>query len=121
MNCFDEALDIGKQISDPQAICGALGGKARVHMLTKNLADVKPLLDEAIAIRQRNSDHSIGIEYQNMGYFYELSDNLNMALVWYQKALKVFEQYMPVEVLACERNISKIESKIARKGKPLLK
>lgn len=109
LECFEEALSIGRMISDPQSICGALGGKARVLMLMNNLTEVKPLLDEVISIRQRNSDHSVGIEYQNMGYFYELSNNLPMALVWYNKAVKSFQQYMPVEVAACERAIRKVE------------
>lgn len=117
MSCFDESLATGRLISDPQAICGALSGKARIHMLTHTLDEVKPLLDEVIGIRQRNSDHTIGVEYQNMGVFYEMSGNLNVALVWYQKALKVFEQYMPVEVAACKRNITNVEKKQAKKKK----
>jgi tetratricopeptide (TPR) repeat protein len=111
---FDEALTIGKQIADPQAICGALGGKARVFMFTRNLNEVKPLLDETIAIRQRNSDHSIGIEYQNLGHYYELVGNDSLALVWYEKALKSFKQYMPVEVPNCKRCIARIQKKQAK-------
>lgn len=110
--CFEEALSIGQMISDPQSICGALSGRARVLMLMNNLTEVKPLLDEVISIRQRNSDHSVGIEYQNMGYYFELSRNLPMALVWFNKALKAFKQYIPVEVASCERNISKVEKQL---------
>lgn len=109
MKCFDEALEIGKLNADPQAICGALAGKARVYMLSNNFDEAKPLLDEAIALRQRNSDHSVGIEYQNLGYFYELKGNLALALTWYKKALKIFEMYMPGEVAACQAKIRAIE------------
>jgi tetratricopeptide (TPR) repeat protein len=121
MISFDEALTTGTLISDPQTICGSLSGKARVYLLINNLQEVKPLLEEVIAIRQRNSDHSVGVEYQNMGAYYEKDGNLNVALVWYKKALKTFEQYTPVEVAACKNNIASVEKKLLKKRKPLKK
>ena len=78
-------------------------------MLMNNLTEAKQILDEVISVRERNSDHTVGVEYQNMGYFYELIGNLPVALVWYNKALKVFRQYMPVEIAPCEQKISKLE------------
>jgi tetratricopeptide (TPR) repeat protein len=109
INCFDEALEIGKQIADFQSICGALSGKARVNMLINKLDEVKPLLEEAISIRLRNNDKTVGVEYSNLGSYFEAVGNLPMALGWYSKALNIFQQYMPVEVPYCERKISNLE------------
>ncbi len=112
LDCFNESLLISQQTSDTQAIAGALSGKARVMMFQNNLIEVKDLLDESISLRQRYSNHLVGIEYQNMGYYYEMSNNFQMALVWYQKALKDFQQYMPIEAAGCEQKIRKIEKQI---------
>jgi len=114
LECFNESLSIGQNISDPQSICGSLSGKARALMLAGDLSQVKQLLDEAIATRQRYSDHSIGIEYQNLGYYYELSRNYQMALIWYEKALKILEQYMPGEVPVCKNRIREVESQMRK-------
>jgi len=112
LECFDESSSIGKMISDSQSMCGASSGKARVLMMMNDLDNAKQILDEVISIRQRNSDHSIGVEYQNMGYLYELKGNLAMAIVWYNKALKNFRQYMPVEVTPCELRIQIVQRQL---------
>ncbi len=114
-DCFAEALQIGRQISDSQAICGALGGKARVLMLQQQFDEARVLLEETIALRQRGADHLVGVEYQNMGLLYELRGNLGMAAAWYRKALEQFKRYMPAEVDACQHKIDGIEKKLDRR------
>ena len=119
--CFTEALEIGQKTNDPQAICGALGGQARVHLLTKNFGAAQELLQEAISLRERSSDHNIGIEYENMGALFEAQGNLGLALGWYRKALSSFEKYMPIEVARCRYKIQRLESLASKKSADLKK
>jgi hypothetical protein len=69
------------------------------------------MLEEAISLRERNNDHNIGIEYENMGALFEQKGNFSLALGWYQKALEQFEKYMPVEINNCQRKITLLEAK----------
>jgi tetratricopeptide (TPR) repeat protein len=115
MACFDEALRIGQQIADPQATVGAMSGKARALMRLDHLDEAKALLDEAISLRKRRGDHAVGFEYQNLGLLYEKKDNLAVALSWHKKALKEFEQYMPLEVERCSNRIAVLEKKLEKR------
>jgi tetratricopeptide (TPR) repeat protein len=111
IQCFNEALEIGQQIADPQAEIGATSGKARVFLSLRKYEESQSLLNQAISLRERHNDHNIGIEYQNMGALYEQKGDFAMALGWYQKALVQFEKYMPVEVPGCRRNIAIVQAK----------
>lgn len=113
--CFDEAQQVGRQIGDPQAEIGALGGKARLLMLTGFLDQAKQLLEETISRREQIRDHTVGVEYQNLGVCYEQQGNLALALGWYQKAQLEFERYLPVEAPSCRRKIAALEKKLAKR------
>ena len=102
---FDEAMQVGQQISDPQAAIGALSGKARSVMLIGSIDQAKLLLEEAIAKREQISDHTVRMEYQNLGVYYQQQGNLALALGWSQKARLEFERYLPVEAPSCRRKI----------------
>jgi len=110
LECFEEALQIGQQINDPKSSIGALSGKARVFLFLKRYDEAQVLLDEAISLRERNNDHNIGIEYQNMGMLFEQKGNVALALGRYQKALGQFEKYMPVETNNCRKKIAILEA-----------
>ncbi len=99
----------------PQAAIGALSGMARLLMLIGSIDQAKLLLEEAIAKREQISDHTVGVEYQNLGVYYEQQGNLALALGWYQKARLEFERYLPVEAPSCRRKIAALEKKLAKK------
>jgi tetratricopeptide (TPR) repeat protein len=111
LECFEEALQIGQQINDPQTSIGARSGKGRVFLFLRRYDDAQTMLEEAISLRERNNDHNIGIEYENMGALFEQKGNFAIALGWYQKALEQFERYMPVEINNCQRKITLLEAK----------
>ena len=79
-------------------------------MAQQSIEEAKILLDEVISLRQRTSDHNIGIEFQNLGHYYEIRKNYQMALTWYKKALSSFRQYMPAEAGPCEICIRRVET-----------
>jgi len=108
--CFEEALSIASLISDSRMTCDSLAGKARLLMAQQSIEEAKILLDEVISLRQRTSDHNIGIEFQNLGHYYEIRKNYQMALTWYKKALSSFRQYMPAEAGPCEICIRRVET-----------
>jgi len=112
---YCESLSIGQQINDPALISGSLSGKARALMYLERYDEARPLLEEAIALRQRTSDKNIGIEYENLGHYYEKTGNPEMALVWFRKALNNFEQYQHGFVGSCKNNINRIEKALAKK------
>lgn len=115
IDCFSEALQIGQQISDPQSTIGAISGKARVLIFLKRHDEAQSLLEEAINLRERNNDHNVGIEFENMGALFEQKGNFALALGWYQKALEQFEKYMPVEANNCRKKIAILETKLRAK------
>ena len=121
MRCYDESLSIGQQIGDPQSATGALSGKARVSMLLGNYEEAQDLLTQAIALRERNSDHGIGVEYENMAHVFEARGNLGTAITWYQKALANFEKYNPVEVNSCRNKIRILEKQRERQREAMRK
>lgn len=121
--CFEESLSIASLLSDTRMTCDSLAGRARLLMAQHSFEDAKKLLDEVISLRQRSSDPNIGVEYQNLGTYYETSKNYQMALNWYNKALSSFRKYMPVEVGPCENCIKRVEALLeesTRKRKSLL-
>ena len=121
MRCYDESLSIGQQIGDPQSATGALSGKARVSMLLGNYEEAQELLTQAIALRERNSDHGIGVEYENMAHVFEARGNLGTAITWYQKALANFKKYNPVEVDSCRNKIRILEKQRERQREAMRK
>lgn len=111
LHSFNEAYEIGLRIADPQAEIGAVSGKARVFIFQNRYDEAQELLEQAISLRERHNDHTVGIEYQNMAVLYEKRGNFAMSLGWYQKALTQFEKYMPVEVPVCKRQIALAQKK----------
>jgi tetratricopeptide (TPR) repeat protein len=111
LQSFNEAYEIGLRIADAQAETGAVSGKARVFIFQNRYDEAQELLEQAISLRERHNDHTVGIEYQNMAVLYEKRGNFAMSLGWYQKALTQFEKYMPVEVPVCKRQIALAQKK----------
>ena len=109
---YQEALDISRQITDPSTSASALSGLAMVKLRNYNPEEAKPLLDEALSIRERFASPLISVEYENMGQYYEYEKNYQMALVWYNKALKSAQEYMPEIVATCEKDIRRAEQKL---------
>jgi len=111
LESFNEAISISSSVSDYRATSSALSGKARALMYVNELNDVHELLNESIAIRTRLNDHDIGIEYENLGHYFELKENYQSALIWYQKALEEFKTYIPTEVARTKIKIKRVEKK----------
>ena len=117
MDAYDEALQIGQQIVDPQTICRSIGGKAAISMQGNQTDEAQGFLEEAIGLKERYFDYTVGIEYENLGSIYNKRGNLPLALVWYRKALEKYKKYMPVEVAACQNKFRLIEKMIEKNGK----
>lgn len=109
---YKEALDISLQISDPNTSASVLSGLAMVKLRKFKPEEAKPLLDEAISIRERFASPLISVEYENLGQYYEYEKNYQMALAWYNKALKSAKEYMPENVAICEKDIRRAEQKL---------
>lgn len=113
--CFEEAACIGEQIEDPQTIIDSISGQARTCLLTGELDQAEALLKQAILLRERYSNHHIGVEYENLGHVYEMRKNVGTALAWYKKALESFEKYLPGEVENCRRKINRLETQYMKR------
>jgi tetratricopeptide (TPR) repeat protein len=98
-----------------------LSGKARVSMLLGSYEEAQDLLNQVIALRERNGDHGIGVEYENMGHVFEARGNLGTAITWYQKALANFDKYSPVESSSCRNKIRKLEKQYEQQREAMLK